>query len=203
MKKAIHVLFALIICFTLVACGSEEPAPALPDSSDKVDEPKEKVIDLTGENWDEYFVIVPAAKEAKSDRGEIIGLTTWIDLAFKDDVAESVLEVDIHKIQTTMQDVSICWYTYHQDTLELSVGPELSESELSQLTISYQLDLSDVRISTNYWADKASIEHGFFLEYTNGYLDSHRAEGNVIYQLVPLFTDIVVDGIEGTITLTE
>ena len=210
MKKLSKILFIAVLCLGLAACGSNdsnsdiENESQISDTEVKEDEKltQSTVIELTAENWSDYFAIVPAAKEAKDGNGNLIGLTTWYDLVFKEGISEKVVETEIKRIDYFMSEVFFCWYSFNMDTQSLMISDALSDSELDQYEISSS-DLQDTRDSAAMWADKYAIDYGFFLEYTNGYLATHYTEGNTIYQLVPAFAKITVDEIKGTITLSE
>ena len=209
MKKLFKLFLITMLSLGLTACGRNDSTSDNTSSIDsnietngEQDSAQSTVIELTVENWSDYFAIVPAAKESKDQDGNLYGLTTWYDLVFKEGISEKVVETEIERIDYLMSDVYFCWYSFNMDTQSLNLSDALSDSELSEYNPS-STDLQDARDSSVTSADKYSIDYGFFLEYTNGYLETHYLEGNTIYQLVPAFSKITVDKIKGTITLSE
>lgn len=83
MKKIVTLLVALIMVFSLSACGS---------SSDKKEEAvKTESVEITMDNYSEYLEMVPAAYWYQNDFGEVDSVTFGEDLCVKPEYADRVV----------------------------------------------------------------------------------------------------------------
>ena len=137
MKKTISMLLALAMCLTLCACGGgndtpkteniQSTNPASTQSNTNKAEPTNITIDITLDNWQEYFDFEMGLREAQNDFGELSCLWSSLKFAVKDEWKEKATTVDV-VVEYSLSEGYWCVFTYNTDTGEFEVSnPENNE----------------------------------------------------------------------------
>ena len=142
MKKAISLLLALVMCLSLCACGKEKEEPSasyIEEVENTVDmteteqksvetepvivetEPKLEIVELTLDNWQEYFEFVDNPNFQKDAFGEVEGFTVGISLQLKEEYQQRSASIENGAIEYQMQYAVIgCELNKEAETYKLS-----------------------------------------------------------------------------------
>ena len=154
MKKLIALLLAAVMCLSLCACGSsevetntddsqeldtdisqqdEERTEDTADESEDVEaEPQEQTVEITLENWQDYFELRQIAEENTTTNayGEESSYIRVVHaLCLKDEIKNNVEIKDSIVFDVDYGDCFACVYTYNMDTKELTVR-EYTEDDI-------------------------------------------------------------------------
>lgn len=139
MKKWIALLLAAVLCLSLAACGNGKTednsgtsqGQTTNNSPQDTDEPSnaeltEQTVEITLDNWQEYFEFRPVVYESKDSYNEITGMQVIYKFLPKEAIAENIVDVgeDDERIVFDVQyiDPYACIYRYDLNTQELTVG---------------------------------------------------------------------------------
>ena len=139
MKKWIALLLAAVLCLSLAACGNGKTednsgtsqGQTTDNSLQDTDEPSnaeltEQTVEITLDNWQEYFEFRPVVYESKDSYNEITGMQVIYKFLPKEAIAENIVDVgeDDERIVFDVQyiDPYACIYRYDLNTQELTVG---------------------------------------------------------------------------------
>ncbi len=145
MKKLIALLLAAVMCLSLAACGNGKTednsgtsqGQTTDNSPQDTDEPSnaeltEQTIEITLDNWQEYFEFRPVVYETKDSYNEVTGMQVIYKFLPKEAIAENITVPDVFDDDRIVFDVQYidpyaCIYRYDLNTQELTVG-EFTES---------------------------------------------------------------------------
>ena len=150
MKKRIALLLAAVLCVSLAACGEkggetgadgsqEQPAASAASAASAQDadgtggtEPQKQTIEITLDNWQEYFEFRPVVYEKKDSYNELTGMRVYYMFLPKEAIADNIVGVgeDDDRIVFDVQyiDPYACIYRYDLNTKKLTVGEFAEDS---------------------------------------------------------------------------
>ena len=151
MKKRIALLLTAVLCVSLAACGekggetgadgSQEQSAASAASAQDADgtdgtggtKPQKQTIEITLDNWQEYFEFRPVVHETKNSYNELTGMQVIYKFFPKEAIAESIAvpyALDDDRIVFDVQyiDPYACLYRYDLNTKKLTVGEFAEDS---------------------------------------------------------------------------
>ena len=220
MKKWIALLLAAVLCLSLAACGNGKTednsgtsqGQTTDNSLQDTDEPSnaeltEQTVEITLDNWQEYFEFRPVVYESKDSYNEITGMQVIYKFLPKEAIAENIVEVgeDDERIVFDVQyiDPYACIYRYDLNTQELTVG------EFTEGSSPYSADdlLPSYDCSGTY---DSSRDAGYFPE--DGYRvimeplnerDTGTIKDNIIEAYGYAFSSVEITRIKGTITILK
>ena len=166
-------------------------------------ETKTKEVDITMDNWQDYFEIQKAANVNKDDFDEISGIEFGYYFVPKKEVEEQLLEANV-AVAYLFSDYEYYPWEYDQETEEVTVGAAYSAEEVQSKGL-YQ------------WFNPETTEEGTFTyeigEWTENFksairtnycdLDRLTMEGNTTKWDGELGSKAEVTKIKGTITIEE
>ena len=220
MKKWIALLLAAVLCLSLTACGNGKTednsgtsqGQTTDNSLQDTDEPSnaeltEQTVEITLDNWQEYFEFRPVVYESKDSYNEITGMQVIYKFLPKEAIAENIVDVgeDDERIVFDVQyiDPYACIYRYDLNTQELTVG------EFTEGSSPYSADdlLPSYDWSGTY---DSSRDGGYFPE--DGYRvimepltvsDTCTIKDNIIEAYGYAFSSVEITRIKGTITILK
>ena len=220
MKKWIALLLAAVLCLSLTACGNGKTednsgtsqGQTTDNSLQDTDEPSnaeltEQTVEITLDNWQEYFEFRPVVYESKDSYNEITGMQVIYKFLPKEAIAENIVDVgeDDERIVFDVQyiDPYACIYRYDLNTQELTVG------EFTEGSSPYSADdlLPSYDCSGTY---DSSRDAGYFPE--DGYrvidfplnrYDDCVVKDNIIESYGYAFSSVEITRIKGTITILK
>ena len=220
MKKWIALLLAAVLCLSLAACGNGKTednsgtsqGQTTNNSPQDTDEPSnaeltEQTVEITLDNWQEYFEFRPVVYESKDSYNEITGMQVIYKFLPKEAIAENIVDVgeDDERIVFDVQyiDPYACIYRYDLNTQELTVG-EFTEGS-SPYSADDLLPSYDCSGTYDSWRDG-----GYFPE--DGYRvimepltvsDTCTIKDNIIEAYGYAFSSVEITRIKGTITILK
>ncbi|MDD5953849.1 MAG: hypothetical protein PUD38_01470, partial [Firmicutes bacterium] len=145
MKKMIALLLAAVLCLSLTACGDSKTeensgtvqgqttadSPQDTDASSSA-ELTEQTVEITLDNWQDYFEFRPDVHVLKDSYNEITGMQVIFKFFPKEAVAENIVDVgeDDERIVFDAQyiDPYACVYSYDLNTQKLTIGEYTEDS---------------------------------------------------------------------------
>ena len=139
MKKTISFLLSLAICLSLAACGAgaEPPAGTVPptETVPVTTEPPLQEIEITMDNWQEYFELREAQLITLTSAGEIynreFGQGVFLKPEYAEMLAEAEVSFDLFADQVRYQvygDITTDNYVIRKDTLHKEGEQTLTET---------------------------------------------------------------------------
>lgn len=190
MKKAISLLLALVMCLSLCACGGGNDAPETQETTLPPEtEPKIKTIEISMDNWQDYFSIESDVSVSKNDFGELKYFFPEMQFRLKNEWASVATDMYI-TVQYTCTDAYVCWFTYNMDTGELIEGEKTDDY------------VSPALGGTKTMDDWRYIEDGISL-WGNAHRDTLVVEGNIASIIAEKYSTVEILRIQGTITVEE
>lgn len=128
MKKLMALLLAAMMCLSLAACGSGKTEDNSGTSKGQTtgDSPQEQTIEITLDNWKEYFEFRTVVSVNKDSYNEITGMYVYYKFFPKEAIAENIVKVgeDDDRIVFDVQyiDPYACIYRYDLNTQKLTIG---------------------------------------------------------------------------------
>ena len=220
MKKWIALLLAAVLCLSLAACGGKaetsgndtqgqqtsQNTQQTGEESSKT-EPKEQVIEITLDNWQEYFEFRPVVYESKDSYNEITGMQVIYKFLPKEAIAENIVDVgeDDERIVFDVQyiDPYACVYSYDLNTQKLTIGEYTEDSSTYS---------ADDLLPSEDWSGTydSRYDAGYFP--TDGYRvimeplnvrDTGTIKDNIIEAYGYAFSSVEITRIKGTITILK
>lgn len=220
MKKWIALLLAAVLCLSLTACGNGKTednsgtsqGQTTDNSLQDADEPSnaeltEQIVEITLDNWQEYFEFRPVVYESKDSYNEITGMQVIYKFLPKEAIAENIVDVgeDDERIVFDAQyiDPYACVYSYDLNTQKLTIGEYTEDSS------PYSADdlLPSYDCSGTY---DSCRDGGYFPE--DGYRvimeplnvrDTGTIKDNIIEAYGYAFSFVEITRIKGTITILK
>lgn len=220
MKKWIALLLAAVLCLSLTACGNGKTednsgtsqGQTTDNSPQDTDEPSnaeltEQIVEITLDNWQEYFEFRPVVYERKDSYNEITGMQVIYKFLPKEAIAENIVDVgeDDERIVFDVQyiDPYACVYRYDLNTQKLTIGEYTEDSS------SYSE--GDLLPSEDWSGTYDSIYDGGYFP-TDGYRvimepltvrDTGTIKDNIIEAYGYAFSSVEITRIKGTITILK
>ena len=220
MKKWIALLLAAVLCLSLAACGNGKTEDNSGTSQEQTtnnspqdtDEPSnaeltEQTVEITLDNWQEYFEFRPVVYESKDSYNEITGMQVIYKFLPKEAIAENIVDVgeDDERIVFDVQyiDPYECIYRYDLNTQKLTIG-EFTEgsSSYSEGDLLPSYDWSGTYDS---WYDAGYFpKDGYrvIMEPLN-VRDTGTIKDNIIEAYGYAFSTVEITRIKGTITILK
>lgn len=221
MKKWIALLLAAVLCLSLAACGNGETednsgtsqGQTTNNSPQDTDEPSnaeltEQTVEITLDNWQDYFEFRPDVHVLKDSYNEITGMQVIFKFFPKEAIAENIAVPGVFDDDRIVFDVQYidpyaCIYRYDLNTQELTVG------EFTEGSSPYSADdlLPSYDWSGTY---DSSRDAGYFPE--DGYRvimepltvsDTGTIKDNIIEAYGYAFSSVEITRIKGTITILK
>ena len=161
--------------------------------------PQEQTIEITLDNWQEYFEIRPNTYGALYDSfGEFerLGYVNWA-MFLKNDVADKVTELEDLAIEYSFRDGYFCWFEYNLDTEEFVQKNAAAEGEVDSWR-KVEDSNRDLPLSLYELRDK----NGCFLVFINDHL-SESLNDNIYSFIGEAYETMEIVRIKGTITISE
>ena len=221
MKKWIALLLAAVLCLSLAACGNGKTednsgtsqGQTINNSPQDTDEPSnteltEQTVEITLDNWQDYFEFRPDVHVLKDSYNEITGMQVIFKFFPKEAIAENIAVPGVFDDDRIVFDVQYidpyaCIYRYDLNTQELTVG------EFTEGSSPYSAD--DLLPSYD-WSGTYDSSHdgGYFPE--DGYRvimepltvsDTCTIKDNIIEAYGYAFSSVEITRIKGTITILK
>ena len=220
MKKWIALLLAAVLCLSLTACGNGKTEDNSGTSQEQTtnnspqdtDEPSnaeltEQIVEITLDNWQEYFEFRPVVYESKDSYNEITGMQVIYKFLPKEAIAENIVDVgeDDERIVFDAQyiDPYACVYSYDLNTQKLTIGEYTEDSSTYS---------ADDLLPSYDWSGTydSSRDGGYFPE--DGYRvimepltvsDTCTIKDNIIEAYGYAFSSVEITRIKGTITILK
>ena len=221
MKKWIALLLAAVLCLSLAACGNGKTednsgtsqGQTTDNSLQDTDEPSnaeltEQTVEITLDNWQDYFEFRPDVHVLKDSYNEITGMQVIFKFFPKEAIAENIAVPGVFDDDRIVFDVQYidpyaCIYRYDLNTQELTVG------EFTEGSSPYSADdlLPSYDWSGTY---DSSRDGGYFPE--DGYRvimepltvsDTCTIKDNIIEAYGYAFSSVEITRIKGTITILK
>ena len=221
MKKWIALLLAAVLCLSLAACGNGKTednsgtsqGQTTDNSLQDTDEPSnaeltEQTVEITLDNWQDYFEFRPDVHVLKDSYNEITGMQVIFKFFPKEAIAENIAVPGVFDDDRIVFDVQYidpyaCIYRYDLNTQELTVG------EFTEGSSPYSADdlLPSYDCSGTY---DSSRDAGYFPE--DGYrvidfplnrYDDCVVKDNIIESYGYAISSVEITRIKGTITILK
>ena len=220
MKKWIALLLAAALCLILTACDDDktEENPGTVQEQTTADSPQdtgtsssaeltEQTVEITLDNWQDYFEFRPDVHVLKDSNNEIRGMQVIFKFFPKEAIAENIVDVgeDDERIVFDVQyiDPYACIYRYDLNTQELTVG-EFTEGS-SPYSADDLLPSYDCSGTYDSWRDGGYFpEDGYrvIMEPLNE-RDTGTIKDNIIEAYGYAFSSVEITRIKGTITILK
>lgn len=220
MKKWIALLLVAVLCLSLAACGDSKTeensgtvqgqttadSPQDTDASSSA-ELTEQTVEITLDNWQDYFEFRPVVEVKKDSYNEITGMQVLYKFLPKEAIAENIVDVgaDDERIVFDVQyiDPYACIYSYDLNTQKLTIG------EYTEGSSSYS---ADALLPSEDWSGTYdSIYDGGYFP-TNGYrvitfplnkYDDCTVKDTIIESYGYAYSSVEITRIKGTITILK
>ena len=220
MKKWIALLLAAVLCLSLAACGkstTEENSgttqgQTADNSTQDTDEPSsaeltEQTVEITLDNWQDYFEFRPVVHVSENSYNEITGMQVIFKFLPKEAIAENIVDVgeDDERIVFDVQyiDPYACVYSYDLNTQKLTIGEYTEDS--SPYSADDLLPSYDCSGTYDSWYDGGYFpEDGYrvIMEPLN-VRDTGTIKDNIIEAYGYAFSSVEITRIKGTITILK
>ena len=220
MKKWIALLLAAALCLILTACDDDktEENPGTVQEQTTADSPQdtgtsssaeltEQTVEITLDNWQDYFEFRPDVHVLKDSNNEIRGMQVIFKFFPKEAIAENIVDVgeDDERIVFDAQyiDPYACVYSYDLNTQKLTIG------EYTEGSSSYSAD--DLLPSEDWSGTYDSIYDGGYFP-TDGYrlnmyplnkYDDCTVTDTIIESYGYAYSSVEITRIKGTITILK
>ena len=179
--------------------NTESPGTDPQETEPRETEPKKnKTIELTLDNWKDYFEIRPTTDgPVYSSFGDFERLSyiNWA-MFLKDDIADKVISLDDAAIEYSFRDGYFCWFEYNFDTGVLSQKDAATDEEVG----GDWRKVEDASRQTNIW--KQDDGRGSFLVFIQDNI-SETLNGNIYSFIGQAYGTMEIIRIKGTITISE
>ena len=215
MKKTISILLALVLCLSLCACNSGKEAPVSePEKHEATTVPMETeleiieteaivetepqfvTVELTLDNWQEYYELVETPNFQKNAFGEVEGFGVSVELRMKEEYQQLLVSIENGAIEYQRQ------YAV--------VGCQVDmEAETYQLLDVYTIR-EDIFTGMDNLSRSHSVGGGTYLEegptneaFIPVFAEQYGASGPYDQSLHGYPVNIEVTRIQGTLTFTN
>ena len=150
-------------------------------------EPQYETVEITLDNWQEYFELKMSVYERKNAFGELENLFPQMRLVLKENLAGITADMDI-VFEYTCTDGYRCKFTYNTDTGELTEGEKTDAYVTDPWGTIREMD-------ERYIEDGASI-------FGNGHYDV-TVDSNIASFTADMYSTVEILRIQGTITVIK
>ena len=215
MKKWIALLLAAVLCLSLAACGGKEETSGndtqgqqISQNIEQMDnepseaessEPEVKTIEITMDNWQEYFEIRPNTHGVlRNSFGEFerLDYVNWA-LFLKSDGTQRVTGMEDVAIEYRFTDGYYSWFTYNFDTGEFLLQDAATAEECAGYPA---LDDMNRDLSISYGS--VSDENGSFLVFIHHHYQESVTD-NIYSFIGEAWGTMEMVRVKGTITVAE
>ena len=181
MKKLLALLLAAVMCLSLVACGGKEQ--------------KTETIEITLENWQDYFEVKLAATVEKNDFDEIEICFADHYVYLKSEYRDKLAEADV-AFAWSSDDYAACVYTHDLETGSLTYSQVAKENPPSgahtEGTFSYEYNAYRQTYFARINTDFMGTERG-----------SVKVNGNIVTWNGFIWEQVVITRVQGSITIAD
>ncbi len=169
MKKLIALLLAAVMCLSLCACGgnNREDESTIHTTETKVQEKKLVTVEITLDNWQEYFEIRPCEDFSYNDFGDLTRHSEDYALYLKDEhlakLANASAQLPDGSVDVSFKVVAVYEFReYDEENLEFVEGGKVygSPEEIERVIKASdcrRFENTDTSISTSYGQVLASL----------------------------------------------
>lgn len=200
MKKIIAFFLVAVMCLPLVACDNGLTPDESKDTSTSADitntdtEQTTKVIEITLDNWQEYFEVKSIPRVVTNDFDEPIAFHIKTVFRLKDDWKDLAEEINI-AVEYSCTDGHRAMYQYNTQTQELVEGERSSHSApTDKIKQTFQIP----HVPTEYF-----IKNGYSFSGDGYSPDTFSMEGSIVNGSCEMYSNIEIHRIQGTLTVTE
>ena len=214
MKKAVVVLLAILLCLSLCACGKYEKYDTLigyieagdeenavnelhallQETMPEVTEPATTTVEITMDNWQEYFEIVLGAGVSRDAFDEIETIYSKWSISLKEEFREALIGADV-AFGYRASEYSKCAFIYDLQTeqMTMSVISPSDRGSDSDGTCSFEYDNSFVTLGDNF---SVSLLISLFATLSKPSVDGNKATWQN-YE----YAKLEITRVQGTLTL--
>jgi hypothetical protein len=220
MKKVIVIVLVALMVVSLAACGNseelekyrkyetlinyleaEEYANAIKEivalrqaggkQTENEEEKEATAVDITIENWQDYFEFKTRVSEKRNDFDEFEEFYPAKVICLKDEWKEKVVDMDV-AVEYSFTGGYSCYYTYNIETGELTEGERTT-------------DYATEEDSGTFTMDKYNIDNPYVPDSLRGWITSGscKLEGNIATVIGSNFENIEITRKQGTISVVE
>ena len=204
MKKIIALLLCAVVCLSFVACNNESGNTETPPVGENTGnngttngsetKPQTEVIEISLDNWQEYFEVISIPRIVTNDFDEPIAFHIKTVFRLKDNWKDVTENLNI-SVEYSCTDGYRAMFQYNTQTQELVQGEKDSSGILSD------------RIKDTFKIPSMPIE--FFIQ--NGYSfagdgyspNTFSMEGSIVNGSCEMYSNIEIHRIQGTMTVTK
>lgn len=204
MKKKLVLLLATLMCISLCACGGTESTSGdnidtqvENHSGSNIDTKTEKKIEITVDNWQEYFEIKREVNVHRDAFDEITSVGISEDFTLKEEFMDKIVSCDIA--------IRLLGSQCEQYMVKYDINTNVTETSLvdNPNKLFHGLDYSELTCEETIEMGMESITNGFPLSLNRlGYTDE-IGEDNIAYIEILSFENIEAIKAQGTITIIE
>ena len=207
MKK----ILALVLCLSLCACGGGNDAPETTETPTTTTsattettapaetEPQYETIEITIDNWMEYFEIREDFAVEYNDFNEVIDGLNFYNYIFclKEEYINRISSADI-AVECTATGKAAYWFEHNNETKEISIGAQLTEQEMNDRSMAYP-NPNEVFTDTSTFTDS---DTEISLIYAGQWLGLETSD-NITKWVNGVYQSIEITRIQGTITIAK
>ena len=172
MKKAISLLLALVMCLSLCACGggSETPKTEYIESHNPTNiqnetnnaesteqteaepietEPTYTTIEISLDNWQDYFQFQWVVSEVRNDFDELTGIKPQMKFSLKEEWVSVAEDMDV-AVEYSCTNGYYCWFIYNIGTGEIVEG-ETSDDTFYGCDTKGTFTMRDIEKGELFW----------------------------------------------------
>ena len=199
-EKILAMLLAAFMSFSLVACGQEQDKKENieTENTDKENsEMSQETVEVTLDNWQDYFELRLVVKEDKNDFDELETIYPTTYFIIKEEFENSVVEMDI-AVEYSLKNPYYQEFSYNIETGEMIDGDVIEGSlmeyeQTDTFTLSFNTDFS--------WGD-IYMDYGHkIVEGIDG--GSFALDGNIASVKRRMYTNVDITRVEGSLTLVK
>lgn len=188
MKKLFTMLLVVVMIFSLVACSGTETNNS---------ESNQETIEVTLDNWKDYFELRVAVEEEMNDFDELEKIYPATYFILKEEFENNIIEMDI-AVEYSCKEPFYQEFSYNVETGEMSEGQviegSLGEPEVNEtFTLTFSNDFS--------WGDVyMDYGHKIVQGFEGG---SFSLDGNIASVNRKMYTNVDIVRVQGTLTLVK
>ena len=152
-------------------------------------EPQYETVEITLENWQEYFELKLVAFEQRNAFDELAGFFPNTQLCLKEEWASLTTDMEV-AVEYACRNGYLCWFIYNEETGEITEG-DVDE----QYGRTYEKD-------GTFTMNAYNIQNGYTL-FGEPHPVTFEMEGNIAKIKGRMYPDVEIVRIQGTITIAE
>lgn len=177
--------------------GTVEDAPATEETVPSTEEPSYTTVEITLDNWQDYFEVQLVASENRNAFGELVDFVPCYCLRLKDEWEDSVVALDL-AIESSASEGNPCWYEYNMETGEIVRGEHEDDKSKCGIQSGFAWPGEAISLTREHldFPEEGSL-HAFNYEGT------FVIEGNIARVLGETCSDLTIARIQGTLTIKD